>query len=276
MSGLRSRDEFLAHDVMPSHPMPETDCSICTEPLESDVIKLIRCCHAFHTVCALSWFRGNRTGNRSCPNCRAELYEARPRPARAPASRVLMNPPLELDPPMHFEGELRLGARSPSRTRHFTLATPSSPPTPNWVRASPRTPAPVLVRSSHGDVVDTPAPSLPSLYDTPAGSSHGDMFETPAISSQDKFDTPAGTSTGLFDIPARRSDSLFDTPAGSLHNLFRGTHENRATASPQPTLISFRDLVPSSIPHNTVTRRARPRAPVEVSAATRLLWRGLG
>ena len=63
-----------------------TDCTICMEPLSSDVVKMVACDHHFHAVCILAWFEKNapRQGKKkgTCPNCRHELYEPDPRPSQ--------------------------------------------------------------------------------------------------------------------------------------------------------------------------------------------------
>ena len=79
---LRSRNEFLMTGVIPVSPIPDSDCSICTEPLASDVVKMVACGHTYHCVCVLSWFLGSGQGNRRCCNCRELLYDADPAPGQ--------------------------------------------------------------------------------------------------------------------------------------------------------------------------------------------------
>ncbi|KAL5119820.1 hypothetical protein ACEQ8H_002181 [Pleosporales sp. CAS-2024a] len=81
---LRSRTEFFLTGVTPTGASDE-NCSICTEALHHDVVKLISCGHHFHTTCIATWLQGDRgVGNRSCPNCRQLLFEAAP-PRLSPA-----------------------------------------------------------------------------------------------------------------------------------------------------------------------------------------------
>ncbi|KAH3951440.1 hypothetical protein HBH70_092470 [Parastagonospora nodorum] len=87
MPTLRSRNELLITGVMPVPPMPDSNCSICTEPLASDVVKMVACGHAHHCVRVLSWFLGNGHSNRRCCNCREPLNDADPAPFR-PAFRT--------------------------------------------------------------------------------------------------------------------------------------------------------------------------------------------
>jgi hypothetical protein len=60
--------------VLPIAPPPGADCTICTEKLDHDAVKLATCDHVFHCACLLEWVQGSGEGNRRCPNCRAELY----------------------------------------------------------------------------------------------------------------------------------------------------------------------------------------------------------
>jgi hypothetical protein len=76
---LRSPLEFLMTGVLPTNAVPDEEFTICTEPLEEDVVKVIACKHSFHCVCVLDWFTdGYDPRNRTCPNCRTKLYEALP------------------------------------------------------------------------------------------------------------------------------------------------------------------------------------------------------
>ena len=253
MSGLRSRDEFLAHGVMPSHPMPETDCSICTELLEADVIKIIRCSHAFHTVCALSWFRGNKKGNRSCPNCRAELYEATPQPILRPVF-----------PRVALDGSVSTSQEALQRV----LALTSTATRALRRNAHPQGYSVPPIDSNEEDLPSSPARTSPF-----PGSALSGLHFAPPSSSRGLFDTPAGNSRDMLDTPAVSSQDLFDPPPRSFSERF-GVLENRATQSAQrvPDLL-FGDMAPSSAPHDTRIRRTQHLEPVPVSAATRLAER---
>ncbi|KAF2822270.1 hypothetical protein CC86DRAFT_410642 [Ophiobolus disseminans] len=79
MPALRSQAEFLMTGVLPIAPLPNADCSVCIEKLADDVVQMVACQHTFHCVCILAWLQGDEQKNRSCPNCREELYEAAPR-----------------------------------------------------------------------------------------------------------------------------------------------------------------------------------------------------
>ncbi|KAJ4376256.1 hypothetical protein N0V83_001539 [Neocucurbitaria cava] len=79
MPTLRSQAEFFMTGVFPWVAQPNVDCTICTEPLNDDVVQMVACGHCFHCVCVLTWFRSSGTDsyllNRTCPNCRHVLYE---------------------------------------------------------------------------------------------------------------------------------------------------------------------------------------------------------
>ncbi|KAF1918372.1 hypothetical protein BDU57DRAFT_537935 [Ampelomyces quisqualis] len=75
---LRSRLEFYIMSINPTDPIPDSECSICTEAMVTDVVRIATCGHTFHVACILSWLQGNERRNRTCPNCRTELYEAEP------------------------------------------------------------------------------------------------------------------------------------------------------------------------------------------------------
>ena len=64
--------------IVPAGPQPEeSDYSICAEHLAEDVVQIARPCgHMFHAVCLLAWLQGTGRRNRTCPNCRCELYAA--------------------------------------------------------------------------------------------------------------------------------------------------------------------------------------------------------
>ena len=85
MPALRSQGEFFMTGIVPAGPQPEeSDCSICAEHLAEDVVQIARPCgHMFHAVCLLTWLQGDGRRNRTCPNCRCELYAA---PAPAPST----------------------------------------------------------------------------------------------------------------------------------------------------------------------------------------------
>jgi hypothetical protein len=72
ISGLRSQAEFFLGGVVPVDVQPD-ECSICTDTLDSDVVKILG--HMFHLGCVLSWFKANTACRGTCPNCRCELYE---------------------------------------------------------------------------------------------------------------------------------------------------------------------------------------------------------
>jgi len=93
MPALRSQGEFFMTGIVPAGPQPEeSDCSICAEHLAEDVVQIARPCgHMFHAVCLLTWLQGDGRRNRTCPNCRCELYAAPvPQPSMnlAPPSRT--------------------------------------------------------------------------------------------------------------------------------------------------------------------------------------------
>lgn len=77
---LRSQGEFFMTGVIPVGPQSRnTPCTICTEQFTTDVVQLKGACgHFFHCICILEWLNGNERQNRTCPNCRRELYEATP------------------------------------------------------------------------------------------------------------------------------------------------------------------------------------------------------
>jgi hypothetical protein len=76
--------------VVPTRAQPKgSDCSICTEHLADDVVQIVGACnHIFHTVCLLTWLSGNQRQNRTCPNCRCELYAATARQPLNPGRPV--------------------------------------------------------------------------------------------------------------------------------------------------------------------------------------------
>jgi hypothetical protein len=78
MPTLRSQGEFFMTGIVPTSAQPEGSvCSICTEHLAEDVAQIIGACgHMFHAVCLLTWLSGTGRQNRTCPNCRCELYAA--------------------------------------------------------------------------------------------------------------------------------------------------------------------------------------------------------
>ncbi|KAF7674722.1 hypothetical protein GT037_007482 [Alternaria burnsii] len=78
MLALRSQGEFFMVCVVPVSAQPESsDCSICTEHLVKDVVRLAGACgHTFQTLCLLAWLSGTARRNRACPTCRCELYAA--------------------------------------------------------------------------------------------------------------------------------------------------------------------------------------------------------
>ncbi|CAO2651965.1 Nn.00g002480.m01.CDS01 [Neocucurbitaria sp. VM-36] len=78
MPALRSQAEFFMTGVVPVGAQPSQDCSICTEPLDEDVVQMVPCTHSFHCLCILTWLQGFDHQNRTCPNCRCEFYEASP------------------------------------------------------------------------------------------------------------------------------------------------------------------------------------------------------
>jgi hypothetical protein len=83
-STLRSREAFFLCGAVPVPAQPE-DCTICTEALETDVIKILIYGHSFHLVCVLAWFKSNSARHGSCPNRRCEFFGAEPRPVPADA-----------------------------------------------------------------------------------------------------------------------------------------------------------------------------------------------
>lgn len=78
MPALRSQGEFFMVGVVPVSAQPEgSDCSIRTEHLVRDVVQLAGACgHTFHTVCLVAWLSITAPQNRTCLNCRCELYAA--------------------------------------------------------------------------------------------------------------------------------------------------------------------------------------------------------
>jgi hypothetical protein len=87
-SKLRSREEFFLGGTVPEPAQPD-DCTICTEPLETDVIKILACGRLFHLVCVLAWFKSNSARHGSCPNCRCELFGPEPHPVPVDAPEPL-------------------------------------------------------------------------------------------------------------------------------------------------------------------------------------------
>ncbi|KAF2962763.1 hypothetical protein GQX73_g10810 [Xylaria multiplex] len=49
------------------------------QPLDSDILKITRCGHAFHSRCLVTWFlrEEQNDGKHNCPLCRVEYYPAR-------------------------------------------------------------------------------------------------------------------------------------------------------------------------------------------------------
>ena len=64
--------------VVPADAQEGGDCTVCMEPLVTDVVQLLTCKHHFHCVCVLAWLQGEGRQNRTCPNCRCVLYEGTP------------------------------------------------------------------------------------------------------------------------------------------------------------------------------------------------------
>jgi hypothetical protein len=91
-SVLRSQAEFFLGGTVPVAAQPD-NCSICTEPQDTDVIKILACGHTFHLLCVLEWFKSNSARRGSCPNCRCELHE--PDPLPTPATAPTMDDEME-------------------------------------------------------------------------------------------------------------------------------------------------------------------------------------
>ncbi|KAH7385922.1 hypothetical protein BKA66DRAFT_569242 [Pyrenochaeta sp. MPI-SDFR-AT-0127] len=76
---LRPQAEFFMRGVVPVVAQsPGENCTICSEPLDDDVVQVLACLHCFHCICIATWLQGNENQNRTCPNCRRELYDAPP------------------------------------------------------------------------------------------------------------------------------------------------------------------------------------------------------
>ena len=82
-AGPYSYDEYIASHLLPPAPLPDLndDCPICREPYGTDnenkVVQTEQCSHVFHYDCLLEWFNSHPVAdqkNRTCPNCRRELF----------------------------------------------------------------------------------------------------------------------------------------------------------------------------------------------------------
>jgi hypothetical protein len=74
MPTLRSQDEFFTGGMIPVDAQPSA-YSICTEILDTGVVKIIICGHCYNLVCVQAWFHSHAARRGSCPNYRRELYE---------------------------------------------------------------------------------------------------------------------------------------------------------------------------------------------------------
>ncbi|KAH7092056.1 hypothetical protein FB567DRAFT_545250 [Paraphoma chrysanthemicola] len=83
---LRSQAEFFMGGIIPVASQPG-NCTICCDPLDTDVVSTVVCQHSFHLTCVLDWFQSSAPQRGSCPNCRQELYE--PEPLSVPQAAVL-------------------------------------------------------------------------------------------------------------------------------------------------------------------------------------------
>jgi hypothetical protein len=96
MPELRSREEFFLGGAVPVPAQPDNG-TICNEPLEIDVIKILACGHTFHLVCVLAWFQSSSARHGSCPNCRRQLFgpDPRPVPTAAPEPALTLEDAIE-------------------------------------------------------------------------------------------------------------------------------------------------------------------------------------
>ncbi|KAH7068112.1 hypothetical protein BKA63DRAFT_494777 [Paraphoma chrysanthemicola] len=78
---LRSQVEFFVIIIIPVASQPG-NCTICQDPLGTDVVSTVACQHSYHLTCVLNWFQSSASQRGSCPNCRQELYK--PEPLSAP------------------------------------------------------------------------------------------------------------------------------------------------------------------------------------------------
>ncbi|KAF1918415.1 hypothetical protein BDU57DRAFT_198324 [Ampelomyces quisqualis] len=73
MPALPSEAEFFLSGMLFVEAKPD-DCPICTETLDSDVIKIVACGHFFHCACVLTWCKSDAERCNSCPMCRRDFY----------------------------------------------------------------------------------------------------------------------------------------------------------------------------------------------------------
>jgi hypothetical protein len=243
---LRSRNEFLMTGVMPVSPMPDSNCSICTEPLASDVVKMVACGHVYHCVCVLSWFLGSGHSNRRCCNCREPLYDADPVPVR-PTFRATDAEP-DRWPPTRMEEDWSASAGSTPRPTYPSRLSIHPRTRDNGVDPlqNPFAPRPNRLRSFGGP----PEIYSPTLSTGRFSGSHLPNMHSPRpahqISVQESQNSDAQTPSIRTRRPPRGPPiSLRDPPTRNLTPLERSiTRLNpleTSTALPQAPRLSVED-----------------------------------
>ncbi|KAF8359561.1 hypothetical protein PRIPAC_94556 [Pristionchus pacificus] len=58
----------------------ESTCSICWDAIQAKDSTKIDCCHTFHLECIMRWIE---VPNRTCPNCRAQVFSMQCGPRKA-------------------------------------------------------------------------------------------------------------------------------------------------------------------------------------------------
>ena len=68
-----TQPQILAGTEIITNAPPDTQCSICQEPITGVHMKIRQCSHRFHQTCIRQWFEVNPR----CPVCRHDVREAR-------------------------------------------------------------------------------------------------------------------------------------------------------------------------------------------------------
>ncbi|KAK1913729.1 hypothetical protein P3342_006972 [Pyrenophora teres f. teres] len=238
MPTLRSQSEFYMAgvttiDTRATRSHEKGKCSVCIEPLEHDVIKILACGHEFHTVCVQSWFDKSapRTGTKpgTCPNCRRELYE--------PDLAYTQNGP-------------------PFRSDHFLYGQPAlpDPPRDGW----PLYPGPLSSPSTTHSVSYQPAQLFRRLRDPGYVFPHPTIVPTSSTADLNEIvpdTTVVTTATG----GRRPSRQLAEPPPSS-----RAALAAQAIAERQPFstlgLLSSTPSLPSSPPQDAIPYH--PESPI--------------
>ena len=103
---IRSQEEFFRTGVTPTTAAQQDPCPICLDEITRDGVQILACRHSFHRACLQTWLQGTDEDggrpNRTCPNCRAQLFES---DARAPAAPSRFGGPAIGYPPYGYEDE---------------------------------------------------------------------------------------------------------------------------------------------------------------------------